>query len=196
MKRFLWLFPILLAFIFLTGFAGIGDAPHWYYDLPNGYQIAKTNSEDISIDSPYATLDISRRTDVRPRVVAFFVSEDERFVAAEQETLTNGGSYLSDDLQSPPPSIIYYYIIDTQHHERYGPYTQTTFAAKANEVGLGEIDWISSTSVPPGAEYYGNSNDDSSFAILTAILFFLPIILLILIAVIVFMLTKKGNADT
>lgn len=125
----------------LPGCAGLGD---WKFTgLPGRYEVVRVNSRCIRLcTSPSEPPDyLPTGGFVGPYV--FQIAWNDDFICAKRADVPDD---LKEPIRTSNPS---YYIIDVAEETCYGPYNKEEFQEACEEFGVGELDWIATTSLSP-----------------------------------------------
>lgn len=145
-KSFATLILAVVTLCMLTSCPGLQD---WIYDeLPNGYEIAHINSQDIELLKEEDGLHIPKID----RYIKEFCYNDT-YIGVKRLMIDESIPYESVKIEEFDQSNLSYYLVDTADDNIMGPYTDEEYEAKINELDIQDMcDWIKTVPRPQGAE--------------------------------------------
>ena len=136
MKKYIILSVVI--FILLTGCAGIDD---WLYELPNGYEVWRINSNEIIVK---CVSDTTNNVNIPSFVKEF--SYDDRFIYTRNVLSINENNIFNE----------IYYILDTKEKALHGLFGSIEeFKNKLNEFEIVAEKWYRTS---PDPNIYNKSN--------------------------------------
>ena len=140
-KRLLALAFVLCAVASLAACGG-KDGP-WTFDLPNGYQVVREESQAVVFGKSGEEFNQM----IGDRIIAFCY--DDTYIGLKRVPLGSA----SAQAESYDEADVKYYLIDTVNNVQYGPYTKLEYDGQCDvlpNVDLG--DWIKTAKRPKGAK--------------------------------------------
>lgn len=121
----------------LSACPGLND---WTYDaLPNGYEIWRVNSQDIT----FGRREGNELKCVIPRYIIAFCNND-RYIGLQRVAMDSIPYDEIVNIEELDISDPEYYLVDAQHGAVYGPFTKAAYLSKIKELDVGEMtDWTS-----------------------------------------------------
>jgi hypothetical protein len=127
------LFVILI--VWCIGCGGFGPGlSDFDYPLAGNYQLNRTSSHEITITPKDGWTD--ETPIIRAKVVE--VAWNDRFILAKRQGLKFRGSFPGDKYELPDPDKFDFWILDTQGPKLFGPFDESEFANKRNEMKISE----------------------------------------------------------
>jgi aspartate carbamoyltransferase catalytic subunit len=122
----------------------------WTYDkLPNGYEIWRINSEDISLlktDGDSSDLRIDR-------YILEFCYNDS-YIGIKRLMIDENLPYQEAHIEDMDPSNFSYYLVDTVNDVVMGPYTAEEYENQIEALKIDTMcDWIKTVPMPEGAHH-------------------------------------------
>ena len=126
--------------IFVMIFLLTGCLSDYDIELPNGYEINATSTNQVSINFHGTVLSDNIIDDSIPTKVVQ-VGYDERYVIAKQyEMKKKYPNNPSNTYEIPDETKVCYWILDTIERKKYGPYnSKEQFDKKLNEFSIGNL---------------------------------------------------------
>lgn len=136
---------LIVVYTLFNSDAQIGNND-WSYSLPNNYEIWHINSEQIVCGKKTSEHSIGEN------VGGYYVSEfcyDDKYICLQ--CIPTYGEASDNTTKSQTD----FYIIDSSTDKEYGPFTQTEFEDKLEELNLTNLcAWIKTKPRPEGAKFY------------------------------------------
>lgn len=141
------LIALLMAILLLAFSQAFQD---WTYDkLPNGYEIWRINSEDISLiktDGDSSDLRIDR-------YILEFCYNDS-YIGIKRLMIDENLPYQEAHIEDMDASNPSYYLVDTVNDVVMGPYTAEEYENQIKALKIDTMcDWIKTVPMPEGAHY-------------------------------------------
>ena len=141
------LIALLIAILMLAFSQAFQD---WTYDkLPNGYEIWRINSEDISLlktDGDSSDLRIDR-------YILEFCYNDS-YIGIKRLMIDENLPYQEAHIEDMDPSNFSYYLVDTVNDVVMGPYTAEEYENQIEALKIDTMcDWIKTVPKPEGAHH-------------------------------------------
>ena len=131
---------VLLVKSVLPGLFSENGKGNWTYKaLPGGYEICRTDPEDIHLAMTEEDGKGSPHEAVGPYISAFW--HDDRYIVIKQYPGKKDGNYDR-----------FYYFIDTETDEIFGPLDNMEYSSLCREKGIQIEKWILTVPKPDGAE--------------------------------------------
>ena len=139
MMAIIVLAAVLLVKSVLPGLVSDNGEDWTYKALPGGYEVCRTDPEDIHLAMTEEDGKGSPHEAVGPYISAFW--HDDRYIVIKQYPGKKDGNYDR-----------FYYFIDTETDEIFGPLDNMEYSSLCREKGIQIEKWILTVPKPDGAE--------------------------------------------
>ena len=139
MMAIIVLAAVLLVKSVLPGLFSENGEDWTYKALPGGYEVCRTDPEDIHLAMTEEDGKGSPHEAVGPYISAFW--HDDRYIVIKQYPGKKDGTYDR-----------FYYFIDTETDEIFGPLDNMEYSSLCREKGIQIEKWILTVPKPDGAE--------------------------------------------
>lgn len=149
---------LLCSVLIVMGCASCVGRGDWEYDLPNGYTIWHVNARKIILGKYQTTYSVSYVIDNYIRAFQYndcFVGVQGvvHEATAEESPHSDTPVHYIDAVEEKRPSYtLVYYLVDTETETTYGPYDESEYEAKCEELSITDLgEWIQTKPMPEGA---------------------------------------------